>query len=89
MSKAGNDNDNKDFKISDRIIPHNELAETEPKMTFEEIIKTLSRLQDELYARGLEDSAALLHRALGKLTICTLNAVIAKKMEAKPKSEAA
>jgi len=81
-------NDN-GFKVSERIIPHNELADTEPKMTFEEIIKALSRLQDELYARGFEDSAVLLHRALGKLTICTLNAVIAKKMEAKPKSEAA
>lgn len=85
---ANEENSNK-LKVSERIIPHNELADTEPKMTFEKIVKGLSAIQDELYARGLDDVAVLVHRALGKLTMGSINSVIAKKMEAKSKSEAA
>lgn len=84
-----NSSGNSGPKIADRIIPRNELASSEPTMSFEDLIKTLYRIQDELNARGLNEPAILVHRAAGKLTICGLNAATAKKLEAKSKNEAA
>lgn len=72
-----------------KVIPRNELSNGESKMTWEQLVNGLSDLQDELNARGLTEPAQLLHRALNKLTTCTLPASIIKKMEGRKKDESA
>lgn len=67
--------------VAKREIPHSELAES--KMTFDQMIGLMSDLQDELYIRGLEEPAILMHRALGKIQASMCGEYLKKKIEAK------
>lgn len=71
--------------VAAKVIPHNELA-TESKMTMQQIVKGLSDLQDELHAKGLDEAAILLHRALNKVTASALNVALLRKMQSEKRS---
>lgn len=75
--------------ICKKVISRNDLAEGMSKMTLEELIKTLSDVQDELNAKGLTECAALIHRALNRICATMLSAAVSKRMEGKKKNEAA
>lgn len=77
------DNDNK--YIAAKIIPHNELA-VHTKMTFEDMVKGLSDLQDELYLRGFSESAQLLHRAMQRLTTCAIGPDLQNRLAEKKRN---
>lgn len=73
--------------VAKRIHPKNELADGASKMTYSELVQALSDIQDELYLRGMDEPATMVHRALNQITAMAITPNLAKAMATKNKDE--